>query len=209
MKISFNWLCEILPGLEKYSPYDIASKLTFSGLEVEEITDLSKRYLGIVVGHVLKKEKHPNADKLSLCEVDAGNEIYKVVCGAKNVEQGKKFPFATKGTVMPDGLVIKPVKLRGVESNGMLCSSKELELSADADGLLELSSDLEVGKSISAALNLEDVIFEINITPNRGDALSHWGVAKDISALTGLKADFTQIAPETFELTAIQKQNLL
>lgn len=198
MKISYQWLCEILPGLEKYSAATVAEKLTFAGLEVEALDDLSKKLHGIVVAKVIHKEKHPQADKLSVCRVQsaAGQEV-QVVCGAPNVTEGKKYPFATLGTIMPDGLVIKPVKLRGVESCGMLCSAKELQIASDADGLYTLSDDLPVGLSVSEALRLNDTIYEINVTPNRGDALSHWGVARDVAALFGLTVRFENIVPRS------------
>lgn len=211
MKISYQWLCELLPGLEKISATKIAERLTFSGLEVEGIEDLSHKYKGIVVGEVIQKEAHPKADKLSLCQVSSGDQVYQVVCGAKNVEAGKKFPFATLGTVMPAGLEIQPIQLRGIDSHGMLCSASELELSAENDGLMVLESDLKTGQSLAEALNLQDVIFDINITPNRGDALSHWGVARDVSALTGLKIDFSKTVPQDVPLSTasnFEKGNL-
>lgn len=199
MKISYKWLCEIIPGLEKVPAFELANKLTFSGLEVEELIDLKTRYSGIVVGEVVEKSKHPNADKLNLCKVSTGSEEFQVVCGAPNVTAGKKYPFATTGTVMPDGLVIKPVKLRKVDSFGMLCSAKELELSSEHEGLLTLSDAASVGTPVMEALGLDDVIFVINITPNRGDALSQWGVAKDVAALTGLQPHFSKILPDGVE----------
>lgn len=192
MKISYKWLCDLLPGLDKIAPADLAQKLTFSGLEVEGIEDPKQKFKGIVVGEVRKKDKHPNADKLSVCEVFDGKTAYQVVCGAPNVQAGQKYPFATLGTTMPDGLEIKPVKLRQVDSQGMLCSAKELQISAESDGLLTLATDSVVGQDIAQALQLDDVIFELNVTPNRGDALSHWGVAYDVAALTGLKLAFGQ-----------------
>lgn len=204
MKISYNWLCEILPGLEKYSPQDIADKLTMSGLEIEGIEDQAAKFKGIVVGEVLEKSKHPDADKLSVCQVSDGKTEYQVVCGAPNVQAGKKYPFATLGTVMPFGLEIKPIKLRGVESKGMLCSAKELEISGNHEGLLELSGDLPTGQSVSQALGMSDVILELNVTPNRGDALSHWGVARDLSAITGLEINFAKIVPDTVEFHSNQ-----
>lgn len=190
MKASYQWLCSLVPGLEKIPACDLAQKLTFSGLEVEGILDASASYAGIVVGEVIEKDKHPNADKLSVCRVSDGKSIFQVVCGAPNVTVGKKYPLATLGTVMSGGLEIKPVSLRGVESSGMLCSSKELNLPTSGAGLLELPPEFRVGEPIAKALGLDDVIFEINVTPNRGDALSHWGLAREISALTGLKVSF-------------------
>jgi len=186
MKASYKWLCELVPGLEKVPAEELAVKLTFAGLEVEATNDLVEKFKGVVVGEVTSKEKHPNADKLSLCKVSDGKTEYQVVCGAPNVATGKKFPFATLGTVMPGGLEIKPIKLRGTESSGMLCSGKELELSVDAEGIMELPTELKTGEPISEALGLDDIIFELGITPNRGDALSHWGLAAEIAALMGL-----------------------
>lgn len=196
MKISYTWLCEIIPGLSQISPHDLATKLTFSGLEVEAIEDQAERFNGIVVGEVVHREKHPNADKLSLCRVKAGDEEFQVVCGAPNVQAGKKYPFATLGTKMPDGLEIKPVKLRGVESFGMLCSARELQFDGDHSGLLELDDQFTSGLPISLVFGKNDFLFEINITPNRGDALSHWGVARDVAAITGLKVNTDIVMPK-------------
>lgn len=191
MHVSYHWLCELIPGLDKIPARELADKLTLSGLEVEEFIDQNAKLSGIVVGEVLIRDKHPNADKLSVCRVKAGREEFQVVCGAPNVEAGKKYPFATLGAVMPDGLEIKPVKLRGVESFGMLCSARELGLSNENAGLFELPLSSITGDPVAKALGRSDVIFGLNVTPNRGDALSHWGVARDIAALTGLNFDFS------------------
>lgn len=196
MRLSYKWLCELIPGLAKTDPLELAQQLTMSGLEVESVLDYGKKFSGIVVGELVKKDKHPNADKLSLCEVSTGTQKFQVVCGAPNVTAGKKYPFATLGTVMPGGLEIRPIKLRGVESFGMLCSAKELELEHDQDGLLELPPQSVVGAPVHETLGLDDCIFELNVTPNRGDALSHWGVARDVVALTGLKPDFDVMVPD-------------
>ncbi|EKD51241.1 MAG: hypothetical protein ACD_62C00300G0002, partial [uncultured bacterium] len=186
MKISYKWLCELVPDLENVPPEELARKLTFAGLEVEAIEDLGKKYCGIIVGEVLRREKHPNAEKLSVCVVSDGKQQIQVVCGAPNVTAGKKYPFATLGTTFKNGMVIKPVTLRGVESQGMLCSERELGLSEEHEGLMELPIASCVGAPIADVLGLNDVIFEVNVTPNRGDALSHWGVATDVAVLTGL-----------------------
>lgn len=196
MKISYKWLCELLPGLNQINPIELAHQLTMSGLEVESILDFGKKFSGIVVGEVIKKDKHPGADKLSVCEVSTGEQKFQVVCGAPNVQAGHKYPFATLGTVMPSGLGIKPVKLRGVESFGMLCSAKELELEHPEDGLLELPTLSVPGSPVHVAVGLDDVVFELNVTPNRGDALSHWGVVRDIAALTGLKPKLDILVPQ-------------
>jgi phenylalanyl-tRNA synthetase beta chain len=195
MHISYNWLCELIPGLANVPARELADKLTLSGLEVESFVDQSAKLKGIVVGLVVARDKHPNADKLSLCRVNAGAEEFQVVCGAPNVTAGKKYPFATLGTVMPDGLEIKPIKLRGVESFGMLCSAKELGHSDEHGGLYELPADAGTGAPIAGILGLNDVILGLNVTPNRGDALSHWGVARDVAALTGLKVELSSFLP--------------
>ena len=140
---------------------------------------------GIVVGEIVEREKHPNADTLSVCQVSAGGELLQIVCGAPNARAGLKAPLATLGSKLPGGMEIRKAKLRGVESHGMLCSARELGLSEDATGLMELPNDLAVGLAISDALELDDTVLEINLTPNRGDCLSHLGVAREAAALTG------------------------
>jgi len=183
MKISLNWIKEYV-DLKGISSNDIVSKLTMSGLEVEEVVDQQSIYKNFVVGLVKEKEKHANADKLSVCKVFDGNQELQVICGASNVEAGQKVVFAPIGTLIPKGdFVIKKAKIRGVESYGMICAEDELLLSDDHSGIMVLDPKLEVGKPITEALNLNDVILEIAITPNRPDALSHIGVARDLSAL--------------------------
>lgn len=183
MKISLNWIKEYV-DLKGISSNDIVSKLTMSGLEVEKVVDQQSIYKNFVVGLVKEKEKHANADKLSVCKVFDGNQELQVICGASNVEAGQKVVFAPIGTLIPKGdFVIKKAKIRGVESYGMICAEDELLLSDDHSGIMVLDPKLEVGKPITEALNLNDVILEIAITPNRPDALSHIGVARDLSAL--------------------------
>ncbi len=206
MKISYKWLCELIPGLDKTPAQELAHKLTMSGLEVEESVDQSTRFEKFIVAQVESIEKHPDADKLRVCQVNIGKEKVQVVCGAPNVATGKKYPFAGLGTVLPGGMEIKPVKLRGVDSFGMLCSERELELSESHEGLMLLDDSLKVGKSIALALGLDDKILEVNVTPNRGDALSHWGVAADISAITGLKVDYKKLVPASVKLSSKGKQ---
>jgi phenylalanyl-tRNA synthetase beta chain len=155
-----------------------------SGLEVEDYIDETELYRDFIVGFVKEKNKHPNADKLSLCTVYTGKEELQIICGAPNVETGQKVVFAPVGTTIPkDNLKLKKAKIRGVESFGMICSEAELELSDDHTGIMVLDNDLPVGESITTALNLNDVIMEIAITPNRSDALSHIGVARDLAAI--------------------------
>lgn len=193
MKISLNWLKQYV-NIENIPLDDLLNKLTLSGLEVEDVYDESSKLKNIVVGFVKEKKKHPNADKLSVCIVSTGNEDFQVVCGAPNVEAGQKVIFAKIGAVIPNGnYTISKAKLRGVESFGMLCSESELELSDDHSGLKILDPSLQEGTPVSDALGLNDVLLEIGITPNRPDALSHYGVARDISAIYDLELKFPEI----------------
>jgi len=183
LKISLNWLKEYI-DLSGISVDEIVSKLTMSGLEVESVEDQNEMFKNFIVGFVEEKEKHPNADKLSLCVINNGTEKLKVVCGAPNVAAGQKVVFAQIGAVVPNsGMKISKAKIRGAESNGMLCSESELGLSEDHSGILVLDASLKEGTSVSEALHLDDVLFELGITPNRADALSHIGVARDLAAL--------------------------
>jgi phenylalanyl-tRNA synthetase beta chain len=183
MKISLSWIKEFV-DLNDISTEDIVEKLTMSGLEVEDVVDQKKLYKNFIVGLVKESEKHPNADKLSICKVFDGKTDLQVICGAPNVAAGQKVVFAPIGTIIPNGnFEIKKAKIRGTESNGMICAEDELLLSDSHDGIMTLDESLEAGKSISEALNLNDVILEIAITPNRPDALSHIGVARDLAAL--------------------------
>jgi phenylalanyl-tRNA synthetase beta chain len=186
MRISLQWLGEWLGG-ELPPARDLAARLTMSGLEVEGVEAAAPPLPGIVVGHIVERVKHPNADTLSVCTVDAGGgQTVQVVCGAPNARAGMKAPLATLGATLPGGLEIRKAKLRGVESFGMLCSARELALSDESSGLLELPDDLPTGAPLTEALGLDDTIFDINLTPNRGDCMSVLGVAREVSALTGL-----------------------
>jgi phenylalanyl-tRNA synthetase beta chain len=183
MKISLNWLKDYvaLPSAD-----EVARRLTMAGLEVEAIHRPGAALAGVVVAEILSSDKHPNADKLSVTRVAmGGSEPLQIVCGAKNYKVGDKVPLATVGTKLPNGVEIKQASLRGVDSAGMLCSARELGLSEDASGLMILDPSLEPGTPIAKALGLDDVILELNVTPNRADALSMLGVARELSALTG------------------------
>ncbi|MGB5531419.1 MAG: phenylalanine--tRNA ligase subunit beta, partial [Ignavibacteriaceae bacterium] len=170
MKISLNWIKDYV-NLDGITTEEIVNKLTMSGLEVEDYIDETKKYSGIIVGLVKEVEKHPDADKLTICTVNNGKADLKVICGAPNVERGQNVVFAQIGTVIPKGEIeIKKVKIRGVESNGMICAEDELELSDDHSGIMVLDDQLSAGTPVSEALNLNDVILDIAITPNRPDA---------------------------------------
>ena len=184
MRISVNWLNEWLGTPAEAR--DLATRLTMAGLEVEGVEPAAPPLAGIVVGEIVECGKHPNADSLSVCKVQAGgSEPLQIVCGAPNARVGLKAPLATVGTKMPGGMEIKQAKLRGVESHGMLCSARELGLAEDSSGLLELPADCAVGQSITAALDLADTLLEINLTPNRGDCMGVLGVAREAAVLTG------------------------
>jgi phenylalanyl-tRNA synthetase beta chain len=183
MKFSVNWLREFveLPS----SVEELADLLTFAGIEIEGIEKRGANFDKVVVAQIKASAQHPNADRLSVCQVDDGSgQTHQIVCGAKNYKVGGKVPLALPGAVLANDLKIKPSKLRGVESQGMLCSPSELGLSADSDGLLILSPDAKVGDPI-ASLFPEDTILDVEITPNRGDLLSHFGLAREIAALAG------------------------
>lgn len=183
MKISLKWLNDYI-DLKDITLEDILDKLTYAGLEVEEVDDQSKNLENIVVGYVVEAKKHPNADKLSLCKINDGNEEFNVVCGAPNVAAGQKVVFAKVGSIIPNGkFKIEKAKIRGEVSFGMICSERELNISDNHEGIMVLDSSLKEGTSIADALELNDVVLEIAITPNRADALSHVGIARDLSAL--------------------------
>ena len=184
MNVTLNWLKAYIDF--EFSPSELADRLTMLGVEVESVKHLGTELEGVIVGSVTSIRPHPNADKLVLCQVDTGEtEELQIVCGAPNAREGMLAPVATIGATLPVGLTIKRAKLRGETSQGMLCSEKELGLSDDAAGLMELSTDIPLGTPLSEALGLDDVVFELEITPNRPDCLSLIGVAREIRAETG------------------------
>ncbi|TMV42687.1 phenylalanine--tRNA ligase subunit beta [Paenibacillus mesophilus] len=191
MKVSYQWLSEYV-DLKGYTASDLAEKLTRSGIEVDTVENRNKGVTNVVVGYVKTREKHPDADKLSVCTVDAGQgELLQIVCGAKNVDAGQKVPVALVGAELPGGLQIKRAKLRGVESMGMICSAKELGLNEkllpkeQQEGILVLPEDTQVGASILEVLGIGDEVMELDLTPNRSDCLSMIGVAYEIAAILG------------------------
>jgi phenylalanyl-tRNA synthetase beta chain len=194
MLISLKWLAEYvdLPPAE-----ELARRLTAVGLEVEAVERVGAELEGVVAARIVAAEKHPSADRLSLTRVDAGTgEPLQVICGASNWKVGDVVPLATVGARLPGGLEIQRAKLRGVDSFGMLCSSKELGLSADATGLLILPGRTKPGTPVARALELEDVIFDVNVTPNRPDALSHIGIAREVAALAGRRLRHREHRPK-------------
>jgi phenylalanyl-tRNA synthetase beta chain len=194
MNVTLNWLKAYIDF--EFSPTELANRLTMLGVEVESVKHLGADLEGVIVGRVASIRPHPNADKLVLCQVDTGGpEELQIVCGAPNVREGMLAPVATIGATLPVGLTIKRAKLRGETSEGMLCSEKELGLSDAAAGLMELPTDIPLGTPLSEALGLDDVVFELEITPNRPDCLSLIGIAREIRAETG-----NPLKPPTLDL---------
>ena len=188
----------------------LAETLTMGGLEVEEQSPVAPPFTGIVVGQIMAAEQHPNADRLRVCQVNVGQaELLNIVCGAPNARVGIKIPCALVGAALPAGedgkpFMIKLGKLRGVESQGMLCSANELKISESKDGLLELADDALIGQDIRAHLNLDDTLLTLKLTPNLAHCLSVYGVARELSALTG-----APLKPPSFPTVAVSHQDKL
>ncbi len=183
MKFPESWLRSFCDP--QLSTEALAERLTMLGLEVEEISAAAPPFTGVVVGLVRSVTPHPNADKLSVCEVDIGGSVQTIVCGAPNVVQGLKVPCALPGAVLPGGFAIKPVTMRGVQSDGMLCSARELGLSEDHGGLLVLGADAVVGADLREAMALDDAVLTLKLTPNLAHCFGVYGVAREISAASG------------------------
>ena len=211
MQFPESWLREFCnPNL---TTQQLADTLTMAGLEVEELQPVAPPFSKIVVGEILAAEQHPNADRLRVCQVDVGQgSLLNIVCGAPNARVGIRVPCALVGAELPPGedgkpFVIKVGKLRGVESQGMLCSAKELQIADDHGGLLELASDAPLGQDIRQHLNLDDTLMTLKLTPNLAHCLSVYGIAREVSALTGapLKVPtFTPVASQTGDKLAVK-----
>ena len=192
MKFPESWLREHVTVAA--SRDELAASLTAIGLEVEEVETIGAELRGVVVAEILSAEKHPEADRLQVCQVAiGGGNTVQIVCGAPNARAGLKAPLATVGASLPGGLEIKAAKLRGVESFGMLCSAKELAIDPDASGLLELPADAPVGAALAGYLGLPDASFALKLTPNRADCFSVRGVAFDVAAALGANVNALQI----------------
>ena len=203
MKVSLKWLRDYVPvSLE---PKELAHKLTMAGIEVGDVEEVGEAWEGVCVGRVREVNKHPNADRLSLCTVDLPNETFEVICGAPNVAAGQNIAFARVGAELVDGHSGKPVKLkaakiRGVVSNGMICSEKELGMSEEHEGILVLPEDAPAGMPLLEYLG--DSILELELTPNRPDCLSMLGVAQEVAALTGGRVTAPEVTYDEEEMTA-------
>ncbi|MDP9014417.1 MAG: phenylalanine--tRNA ligase subunit beta, partial [Pseudomonadota bacterium] len=180
MKITHHWMREFTPFT--VTPQELAARLTLAGLEVEAVAPVAPPFSGVVVGEVLGVGRHPNAEKLSVCEVTTGSDRLSIICGAPNVRSGLKVAVALEGARLPGGVVIERATLRGLESNGMLCSARELGLGAEHGGIMELAPDLKLGVDLRETLDLDDTALEVNATPNRGDCMSVLGIARDYAA---------------------------
>lgn len=189
MKVTYNWLKEHVNIA--LSPEELAAKMTKSGFEVEEIAYQNQHLHHVVVGKILKIEKHPQADRLAVCQVDIGDKTTQIITAATNVFEGAVVPVSLPGADLVNGVKIQPTKMRGVESNGMFCSGQELGIDenyfegAGVDGILILPGDMKIGQPIEKVLMLDDVVFDVYITPNRPDCLSVVGLAREIAAMLG------------------------
>ena len=194
MQFPESWLRALVNP--EISTEELSHRLTMAGLEVEEINSVAPQFSGVVVAKIVSAEQHPNADKLRVCMVDAGGSApIQIVCGAPNAAAGLKVPLATVGAKLPGGMEIGVAKMRGVESSGMLCSARELGLSQDHGGLLVLPESAEIGLSVRDALDLDDSLFTLKLTPNRADCLSILGVAREVAALTGAELCMPAMTP--------------
>jgi phenylalanyl-tRNA synthetase beta chain len=204
LKISEQWLREwVSPAL---STEELAHQITMAGLEVDAIEPVAAAFTGVVVAEILSAEPHPDADKLRVCTVSAGQETVQVVCGAPNARVGLKAPLARVGAELPGDFKIKATKLRGVESQGMLCAEQELGLSAASAGLMELAADAPVGRDLREYLCLDDSVIDISITPNRADCLGMSGIAREVGLLNNLPVkapDFPRVVESTAQTLAI------
>jgi phenylalanyl-tRNA synthetase beta chain len=200
MKISLSWLNDYVDVKEFFEkPEGLAELLTQAGLEVDEVENKAKDFANVVIGHVLKKEQHPNADKLSLCQVSTGQGVvHQIVCGAKNHKEDDRVVVALPGAVLPGNFEIKKSKIRGVESCGMMCSESELGLSSEkSPGIMILEKDAPIGKAYAEFAGLDEVVYEISVTPNRADCLSHFGLAREIGAILDREVKSPQVELKT------------
>lgn len=191
MLVSFRWLRDYVDI--EVAPGELADRLTMVGLEVESVNEIAPEFSGVVVAKILSIRPHPNADKLTLCEVTTGDKNYPVVCGAGNINAGDIVPLALEGATIPGGYTIKSSRIRGELSRGMLCSEDELGIGEDATGIMLLPDKLPLGEDLAVALDLKDTVFDIGVTPNRSDCLSVIGIAREVAAITGKKLKLPEI----------------
>ncbi len=207
MKVSLSWLKDYV-RIET-DIHDLASALTMAGLEVESIADPFDYLEKVVVGRIIEINPHPNAGKLKICRVDAGDRILQVVCGAPNAKENLLAPLALPGTALPDGSLLAECEIRGAKSEGMLCSERELELGEDGSGIMVLPGNLQAGSNIARAIDLSDYVLEIGLTPNRSDCLSVIGIAREIAAIQKFKIKYPAVRrpgknQEIFDFTSVK-----
>ncbi|MGZ3594357.1 MAG: phenylalanine--tRNA ligase subunit beta [Syntrophales bacterium] len=209
MLVSLRWLRDYVDI--RIPLGELVDRLTMAGLEVEEIKEIGPAFTNVVVARLLSVKTHPEADKYYVCEVDAGEGTLSVVCGARNIKPGDVVPLAKIGATLPGGYTIKSSRIRGVVSDGMLCSEQELGIGDDASGIMILPHDLAAGLGLAEALNLKDMVLDIGITPNRSDCLSIIGIAREIAAITGsaLKYPDTIVSESEPDITSITSVDIL
>jgi phenylalanyl-tRNA synthetase beta chain len=190
MRIALSWLRDFVDVPQEDgqdSARELGRRLTMSGFELESVEPAAPAFSGVVVAEIVEAARHPQAEKLQVCKVKAGADTLQIVCGAANARAGLKTALATVGAKLPGekagGTTIGAAKLRGVESFGMLCSARELGLADASEGIIELPPDAPVGQDLRAYLQLDDQVLELNVTPNRGDAMSVLGIAREVAAL--------------------------
>jgi len=192
MLVSLKWLKDYVDI--ELPVEELADKLTMAGLEVDSIKEIKPEFTGVVVGKIISLAKHPDADKLSLCEVSTGREVLPIVCGAPNTAIGQKVPLAQVGAVLPGGFKVKSSKIRGVQSEGMLCSEEELGIGSDNTGIMVLPEEFAPGDDLSRSEAFRDFVLDVGVTPNRSDCLSVIGMAREVAALTGKKLRYPEIS---------------
>ncbi|MCU7808084.1 MAG: phenylalanine--tRNA ligase subunit beta, partial [Candidatus Thiodiazotropha sp. (ex Semelilucina semeliformis)] len=196
MKFSEAWLREWVNPPVKTQ--ELADQLSMAGLEVDSVTPVAASFQGVVVGEVLEKEAHPDADKLSVCQVTVGgDELLQIVCGARNVSTGMRVPVATVGALLPGDFKIKKAKLRGVQSLGMICSASELGLAESSDGIMPLPVDAPVGDDFRSYLGLDDQAIDVDLTPDRGDCLGLVGIAREVGVINRCSVSVQAVHPVT------------
>src|SRR5215475_10044921 len=184
MKVPYSWLADWVDI--PWQAAELGARLTLAGFELDALEPAAPPFSEVLVAEIVSAERHPQADKLQVCRVSIGSgEPLQIVCGAANARAGLKSALAVVGAKLPEGLNIKAAKLRGVESQGMLASAKELGLAETSTGILELPADAPVGKPLREYLGLDDSVLDLAVTPNRGDAMSVLGIAREVAALTG------------------------
>jgi len=194
MRFSESWLREwVNPDV---TTQELSDQLSMAGLEVDGVEPAAPLFSGVVVGEILSREAHPDADKLGVCQVNVGaEETLQIVCGASNAAAGMKVPVATVGAILPGDFKIKKAKLRGVQSLGMICSATEIGLADSSDGILPLASDAQIGQDLREHFLLDDALIEVDLTPDRGDCLSIAGIAREVSVINSAKLNEPAIKP--------------